>query len=224
MILHSNRSFTSDIFCHPLFCSTRFTITFIPNTSVTVTTIATARQFKTNWMNTHLKHCSRLNKIKKSFDTMQIGDSLIVSLTHYSKFWNKIFKPLNSLNCGIAGDRVQHVLWRAHDLCSFSSLRNFVILCSANNLYQDLPEHIANGLFKIASCFKQRNNFTIVFICGIFGNFFFYQGILSRTRTTHRTAGEGRGPSFTPFFHFHPLTNIQTFICNFACEMTITYF
>ena len=42
---------------------------------------------------------------------MQIGDSLIVSLTHYSKFWNKIFKPLNSLNCGIAGDRVQHVLW-----------------------------------------------------------------------------------------------------------------
>ena len=54
--------------------------------------------------------------------------------------------------------------------------------------------------------------------------FFFYQGFLSRTLTTDRTAGEGRGPSFIPLHHFHPLTNIQTFICNFAGEMTITYF
>ena len=54
--------------------------------------------------------------------------------------------------------------------------------------------------------------------------FFFYQGFLSRTLTTHRTAGEGRGPSFIPLYHSHPLTNIQTFICNFTCEMTITYF
>ena len=79
--------------------------------------------------------------------------------------------------------------------------------------------------------------------------FFFYQDFLSQTLTTHRTAGEGRGyqktlffflsgfsftdtddsqdcrgregrPSFIPLYHFHPLTNIQTFICNFACEMT----
>ena len=50
--------------------------------------------------------------------------------------------------------------------------------------------------------------------------FFFYQGFLSWTLTTQRIAGEGRGPSFIPLYHFHPLTNIQTFICNFACEMT----
>ena len=41
---------------------------------------------------------------------------------------------------------------------------------------------------------------------------------------THRTTGERSGPSFIPLYQFHPLTNIQTFICNFACEMTITYF
>ena len=41
--------------------------------------------------------------------------------------------------------------------------------------------------------------------------FFFYQGFLSRTLTTHRTAGEGRGPSFIPLYHFHPLTNVETF-------------
>ena len=53
--------------------------------------------------------------------------------------------------------------------------------------------------------------------------FFFYQGFLSRTLTTHRTAGQGRD-HLIPLYHFHPLTNIQTFICNFAREMTITYF
>ena len=56
-----------------------------------------------------------------------------------------------------------------------------------------------------------------------FGFVFIYQGFLSQTLTIRRTAGEGRGPSFIPLYDFHPLANIQTFICNFACEMTITY-
>ena len=53
----------------------------------------TARQSKTNWMKTHHKHSSKLNN--KSFDTILIGDSVINGLIHYSKVWNKIFKPLN---------------------------------------------------------------------------------------------------------------------------------
>ena len=62
---------------------------------------------------------------------------------------------------------MQHVLWWVHDLRRFSSLKNVVILCGTNNLYQDSPEDIANGLIKIASCFKQGNNAINVFICGI---------------------------------------------------------
>ena len=96
-----------------------------------------------------------------------IGDSLIAGLARYTKVWNKFFKHLNAFNCGIGGHRVQHVLWWAHDLCCFSSLRNVIILCDTNNLYQDSPEDIANGLIKIASCFKQGNNAINVFICGI---------------------------------------------------------
>ena len=92
-----------------------------------MTVIPTARQSKTNWMNTHLKHCSRLNN--KSFDTILIGDSLIAGLTRYSKVWNKLFKPHNAFNCAIGSNRVQHVLWRAHDLRRFSSLRNVILLC-----------------------------------------------------------------------------------------------
>ena len=61
-------------------------------------------------------------------------------------------------------------------------------------------------------------------VAALFINFFFLLGVSSQTLTIHRTAGEERGPSFIPLYHFHPLTNIETFICNFACEMTITYF
>ena len=38
----------------------------------------------------------------------------------------------------------------------------------------------------------------------IFFFFFFYQDFLSQTLTTHRTAGEGRGPPFIPLYHFLP--------------------
>ena len=47
---------------------------------------------------------------------------------------------------------------------------------------------------------------------------------LSRTLTIHRIAREGREPSFIPLYHFHAITNIQKFICNFAREMTFIYF
>ena len=133
--------------------------------SVIITAIPTAWQSKTNWINTHFKHCSRLNN--KSFDTILIDDSLIAGLTCYSKVWNKSFKLLNAFNCRIGGNRVQHVLWQVHELHHFSSLRNVIILCNTNNLHQDSPEDIVNGLIKIASCFKQRNNAINVFICGI---------------------------------------------------------
>ena len=55
------------------------------------------------------------------------------------------------------------------------------------------------------------------------GRSLFYQG-LSHTLGIHKTAGKGRVPSFIPLYHFHQLTNIHTFICNFTCEMTTSYF
>ena len=70
--------------------------------------------------------------------------------------------------------------------------------------------------------------------CAVFGvgffhisgqnNFFFLTGF-SFTDTDNSQDSRGReGTIFIPLYHFHPLINIQTFICNFASEMTITYF
>ena len=74
------------------------------------------------------------------------------------------------------------------------------------------------------SCFDYFSSLLKTSIIFIMKTFFLFLGFFSRTLTTHRTKGEGRGPSFIPLYHSHLHTNIQTFICNFACEMTITYF
>ena len=52
-------------------------------------------------------------------------------------------------------------------------------------------------------------------------SFFFLSGFSSQTQDYSQ---DSRGPFFIPLYHFHPLTNIETLICNFACEMTTTYF
>ena len=55
--------------------------------------------------------------------------------------------------------------------------------------------------------------------------FFFFLSGFSFTDTDDLQDSRGReGPSFIPLYYSHPLTNIQIFICNFACEMTVTYF
>ena len=49
--------------------------------------------------------------------------------------------------------------------------------------------------------------------------FFFLSGF-SFMDTDDLQDSRGRGGQFfVPLYHFHPLTNIQTLICNFACEM-----
>ena len=55
----------------------------------------------------------------------------------------------SALNCGVEGDRVQNVLWWPQNLCVTSSLKN-VVICGTNNLFQDSPEHIADGIIEIA--------------------------------------------------------------------------
>ena len=96
----------------------------------------------------------------------------------------------------------------------------FLLLDSVNELnsIKTFPLRESEFFWSVFSCIQTEYG---EILC-IF--FFFYQGFLLQTLTTHRATGEGRGPSFIPLYHFQPLTNIQTFICNFACETTITYF
>ena len=77
--------------------------------SVIMATIPLARPLKAKWFQMHREHCFLLNS--NSFKSILIGDSLMAGLYCYCKIWNNFFKPIDALNCGIGGDKVQNVLW-----------------------------------------------------------------------------------------------------------------
>ena len=120
---------------------------------------------KTNWLNFRRHHYSSL--ITNSFKRRIIGDLIAAGLNRYQSVWTKYLEPLKTLNCGIGGDRVQNVLWRAQNLPVISSLKNVVILCGTNNLFQDLPEDIADGVIQIARTFQSNYNSINIAIGGI---------------------------------------------------------
>ena len=73
------------------------------------------------------------------------------------------------------------------------------------------------------SCFSTKKSSTFCHINFVFNSIsviFFLSGF-SFTDTNNSWQS---WTSFIPLYHLHPLKNIQTFIDNFACEMTTTYF
>ena len=62
---------------------------------------------------------------------------------------------------------MQKVLWRVHNLPISSSLKNSVIFCGTNNLQQDSPGDIVDGIIEIGHCFKKRHQHINIFICGL---------------------------------------------------------
>ena len=62
---------------------------------------------------------------------------------------------------------VQNVLWWAQNLPVIPSLKNVVILCWTNNLFQDSSEDIADGIIEIAQILQPKHNSIIITIGGI---------------------------------------------------------
>ena len=130
-----------------------------------MTTIPSMRSSKANCLNFHRHHCSSL--ITNRFKTIIIGDSIAAGLNRYRSVRTKYLEPLKTLNCGIGGDRVQNVLWRAQNFPVISSLKNVVILCGTNNLFQDSPTDIADSVIEIAETFQSKYNSINIAIGGI---------------------------------------------------------
>ena len=101
-----------------------------------------------NWLNFHYDHCSKL--AENTFETILIGDSIVAGFSRSQNVWDKFLNPLKAFNCGVGGDRIQHVLWRALNYPVSSDLKNAVVLCGTNNLLLDSPKDIADGILEIA--------------------------------------------------------------------------
>ena len=130
-----------------------------------MTTIPSKRFLKTNWLNFHLHQCSSLTT--NCFNTIIIEDSIAAGVNRYRSVCTKHLEALKTFNCGIGGDRVQNVLWRARNLPVISSFKNVVILSGTNNLFQDSPEGIADGTIEIAKTFQSSYDSINIAIGGI---------------------------------------------------------
>ena len=107
--------------------------------------IPTSRIGKPGWYNKFREQSYLLNQ--SSSKILLIGDSLISNLRRYPEIWKKYFSSNNTLNFGIPGDKIQHVLWRIQNL-NFSnnfSIQYIFILCGTNSLDHNPPEELDNG-------------------------------------------------------------------------------
>ena len=54
--------------------------------------------------------------IRQQAQVSILGDSIVEGLARYPAVWNDHLKPFNTVNCGIGGDSIQHLLWRVGHL------------------------------------------------------------------------------------------------------------
>ena len=92
---------------------------------------------------------------------------MIVRLSCYPNIWRRYFKPLNAINYGIGGDRIQIVLWRSNNLPSSTSFQNAVILCTRSNIQGDSSEDIVDGILEIALILRRTYNHLNIAVCGL---------------------------------------------------------
>ena len=97
----------------------------------------------------------------RNIQTVLLGDSLIQGLPRYIQVWNPFFGK-DTLNCGIWGNKVENLLWRAENLEFSSTTRQVVIHCGTNNIEANKPNDTANGLLCSSLTIKKRNTVTNV--------------------------------------------------------------
>ena len=93
--------------------------------------------------------------------------SIVAGLSRYPKVWNRFFKPWKALNFGIGGDRTQHILWRAEHIKLPATTKIAVIHCGTNNIEQDQPWDIANGIISIGLAFQEKRPGIKVIVTGL---------------------------------------------------------
>ena len=117
---------------------------------------------KSGWLKLHQQHISALTT-NRNIQTALLGDPLIQGLSRYTKVWNSFFRK-DTLNCGIRGDKVENLLWRAENLEYPPAIRQVVIHCGTNNIEAHTPNDIANVLLCSCLTIRKRNSVSNVYI------------------------------------------------------------
>ena len=119
---------------------------------------------------THRRMCREAAEREPS--VIFYGDSITAGWSHRGKeVWDEHIAPLDAMNLGIGGDRVEHVLWRVQDsgLGRDFRPRLIVLLIGVNNLFRiHSVVDIAEGMEKLVRTIRDRTPDSRLLILGVF--------------------------------------------------------
>ncbi len=118
------------------------------------------------WMEMHNNFLAQAKK--GNIDLLFLGDS-ITQGWNGNAVWKRFYGPRHAANFGIGGDRTQHVLWRIKngELDGISP-KVIVLMIGTNNLGDDTPDEIAQGIKAIVAELRGRLPRTQILLLGVF--------------------------------------------------------
>jgi lysophospholipase L1-like esterase len=98
-----------------------------------------------------------------------LGDSITRRwATDGKAAWDRLFAPLDAVNLGIGGDRVENVLWRIHEgELDDLNVRLIVLLIGTNNLGVNTPGQLTAGVSLLLQEIRQRQPRAVVLLLGL---------------------------------------------------------
>ena len=125
---------------------------------------------KPSWYGDHIK--SYNSAIAEQAEVVLLGDSIVANLARYPRVWDYHLAPLQSVNCGIGGDRTQNVMWRVERMFLPATVAVGIIQCGINDIQEHSahsyePHIIAKNVILCGSKLKQRSALISVIIVGI---------------------------------------------------------
>ena len=116
-------------------------------------------------------HQRYLDRIKQGpVDLLFFGDSITGCFFEQGqKDWNARYSKLNAAAFGVGGDRVENLLWRIENgELSGISPKLIVVLIGTNNLFQEPPAQIAEGIGNVVEEIKKRSPSSHILLLGVF--------------------------------------------------------
>lgn len=100
---------------------------------------------------------------------MFLGDSITEAWWNVPDLWRARFGRWQPANCGISGDRTQHVIWRLeHGLLEHAAPRAVVLMIGTNNSADHTSAEILAGIDRILALIHERRPETKVLLLAIF--------------------------------------------------------
>ena len=124
------------------------------------------RHNKHGWMDLHNRYVELASTSKANL--VFIGDSIVNRLTRYKHICEKKFFSYNAINLGIGGNKIQNVFWRIKNGTLPLKTTIFLVLhCGTNNIDNDKPIDIAEGILSIANYVHERKPDIFIIIVGL---------------------------------------------------------